>query len=341
MNIRRTIVFFVTIVSLLSVTHGNAKTFKISTTAPNGSYWMNQMKQGAKEIKKETSGRVKFKFYPGGVMGSEEVVMKKIRIRQLHGAAVSSGVLEKFYPDSQIYGLPMLFNNYKEVDVVRTEFDEVIIKGLEEAGMISFGLSEGGFAYAMSTKPISKTEDLTKHKVWTPVNNQQAEMTLKSFGINPIPLTIGDVLTGLQTNIIDTVAVSPIAAIALQWHTQVKYMTNIPLSYIYATMLVKKEEFEKISPDDQKIVRKIMNKVFARIDKQNRKDNKAAFEALLNQGIELIKPLGDSIMDWRKKGELARLDIESNGKLSDRAIVKLKKLLDSARKKDELLGASR
>jgi len=327
--------------SLLISTAIQAKTFKIATTAPDGSFWMKQMRAGAKTIKKQTDGRVKFKFYPGGVMGNEDVALKKIRIRQLHGAAVSHGVLNKFYPGSQVYGLPMLFNSFAEVDYVRNVIDKKIIKGLEKAGMISFGLSEGGFAYAMSTQPIRKTEDLDRHKVWTPTNNKQAELTLKSFGISPIPLSIGDVLAGLQTNLIDTVAISPIVAIALQWHTQIKYVTNIPLSYIYATLLVDKKAFDKIKKDDQKIVRNVMSKIFKRIDEQNRKDNVSAFNALANQGIEVLSPDAEGLDIWYTKGEKARKIIRSQGIMSDNIVEEVSRLLKEFRKKEEMMGAAR
>lgn len=325
--------------ALITISSVEAKTFKISTSAPDGSFWMKQMREGAKQIKKLTEGRVKFKFYPGGVMGSEEVVLKKIRIRQLQGAAVSNGVIQRYFSDSQIYTLPMLFRNYEEVDSVRAVYDEKIIQGLEKAGMVSFGLSEGGFAYAMSTRPIVETEDLIKHKVWTPTNNKQAEMTLRSFGISPIPLSIGDVLTGLQTNIIDTVAVSPIAAIALQWHTQVKYVTNIPLAYIYATLIISKDEFYKIKEQDQKIVRKIMATVFTNIDRQNRKDNKAAFLALSEQGLEIIEPEGNTIEKWNNRGKVAREEVKTEGQISKMAVDEVEKILNSLRSKEDRISA--
>lgn len=318
-----------------------AKTFKIATSAPDGSFWMKEIRAGAKKIKKATEGRVKFKFYPGGVMGTEEIALKKIRIRQLHGTVVSHGVLNSFYPGSQVYGLPMLFNSFEEVDYVRNVIDKKIIKGLEKGGMVSFGLSEGGFAYAMSTQPIRNTKDLDNHKIWTPTNNKQAELTLKSFGISPIPLSIGDVLAGLQTNLIDTVTISPIVAIALQWHTQIKYVTNIPLTYIYATLLIDKKAFDKINKDDQKIVRNIMRKVFKRIDAQNRKDNVSAFSALGNQGIEVLSPDAATLDVWYKKGEKARKIIRSQGIMSDKDVDEVSKLLNEFRKKQETLGAAR
>ena len=110
MNIKNVIV---AVLSLFLVTSLQAKTFKIATSAPDGTYLMKQLRTAAKEIKKKTDGRVKFKYYPGGAMGSQDVALKKIRIRQLQGAAVSNGVLASFYADSQVYTLPMLFNTFE------------------------------------------------------------------------------------------------------------------------------------------------------------------------------------------------------------------------------------
>jgi len=318
-----------------------AKTFKIATSAPDGTYWMKQMRIGAQEIKEKTEGRVIFKFYPGGVMGSEEVTLKKIRIKQLQGAAVSNGVLTSFYADSQAYTLPMIFNSFEEVDYVRGIVDEKIIKGLDDGGMVSFGLSEGGFAYAMSTTPINRVEDLNTHKIWTPTNNKQAEVTLRSFGITPIPLNIGDVLTGLQTNLIDTVAISPIVAIALQWHTKIKYITDVPLTYLYATLLIDKKSFNKISSNDQVIVKNIMSNIFKKIDTQNRKDNIDAFSALSNQGIKVLSPSSENLSLWYKKGELARETIRTDGILSKSSYDEINNLLEQFRKQQEKLGVSR
>ena len=338
MNIKNIIV---AVLSLFLVTSLQAKTFKIATSAPDGTYLMKQLRTAAKEIKKKTDGRVKFKYYPGGAMGSQDVALKKIRIRQLQGAAVSNGVLASFYPDSQVYTLPMLFNTFEEVDYVRKVIDKKIIDGLESNGMVSFGISEGGFAYAMSMTPIKETTDLNNHKVWTPTNNKQAELTLRSFDITPIPLNIGDVLAGLQTNLIDTVAVSPIVAIALQWHTQIKYITDIPLTYIFATLLIDKKEFNKISMNDQVVVRGIMNKVFKKIDVQNRKDNVSSFNALSQQGIKVITPDNKALSEWYRRGGVSRESIKSKGTLSKEIYQEVIELLSDFRKSKETLGAAR
>ncbi len=64
-----------------------AATLKIATVVPEGSAWMKEMRDAASEIEQRTEGRVKLKFYPGGVMGTEKAVLRKIRVGQLQGGA--------------------------------------------------------------------------------------------------------------------------------------------------------------------------------------------------------------------------------------------------------------
>ncbi|MCK5648473.1 MAG: TRAP transporter substrate-binding protein DctP, partial [Gammaproteobacteria bacterium] len=165
-----------------SVVYG--KTFKIATLSPEGSDWMQKMRAGAKEIKEKTGGRVKFKFYPGGVMGDDQAVMRKIRIGQLHGGAVAGGSLIKANADYRIFNLLLTYKNQGEINHVRQHIDPVIKKGFENGGFIILGMAEAGFAYTMSSKKaISNVETLRKQKVWTPSNDKISQETLQSFGV--------------------------------------------------------------------------------------------------------------------------------------------------------------
>jgi TRAP-type transport system periplasmic protein len=323
----------------MCVTSLQAKTFKIAMDVPDGTYWMKQMRAVAKVIQKKTDGRVKFKFYPGGVMGSEKVVMKKMRINQLQGAIVSNGVLAKIYPDSQVYALPKLFNNVDEVDFIRKKFDPKIKTGIEEGKVISFGISETGFAYILSTRPINNKGDLSSYKVWAPSGNKQIELTLNAIGVTPIPLNIGDVLTALQTNLIDTVIIPPVVAITLQWHTQIEFYSNVPLMYIYGTFIMSKKEFKKISNDDQNIVKKEMQEVLERIDSKNRNESILAFKALKQQGIKDSSPAETMLKYWVEKGENARKFVKTKNIMSIDIIDEVNQQLNEFRKKQGMLSA--
>ena len=286
---------------------------KIATLSPEGSMWMEKMRKGADMVAQKTDNRVTFKFYPGGVMGNDKTVLKKIRIGQLQGGAVIAGSLSQFFPANQIYAQPLKFKTIKEVDYVRKYMDQYVIDGLDNAGFVTFGLIGGGFAYIMSQKPIATVQDLRSQKVWIPDNDKISQDSIKAFGVTPIPLSIADVRTGLQSGLINTVATSPVGAVVLQWHTQIKYITNIPLIYLHAVLAVDKKKFLKIGEQDRKIVTRIMTKALNEIDIQNRKDDINAIQALKNRGITFITPSKDEMAEWQKIADVASKRMVESG----------------------------
>ncbi len=293
-----------------------ATTIKIATLSPDGSMWMEKMRKGAEAVAQKTEHRVEIKFYPGGVMGDDKSVIRKIHIGQLHGGAVIAGSMTQFYPDNQIYAMPLKFRSLEEVDYIRKNMDKLIAEGLEKSGFMTFGLAEGGFAYLMSKEPVKNIEELRKRKVWIPDDDSAIFEAVKAFGINPIPLSIADVRAGLQTGLIDTIATSPVGAIALQWHTQVRYVLDMPFLYLYALLAVDKKAYEKLSPGDQKILSEEMSRAFSEIGAENRKDDAKASEALKKQGVKFLMPTPDDMKEWHKISETVPDRLIKSGKLS-------------------------
>ncbi len=261
---------------------------------------MKHMRAGAKEIKQRTQGRVKFKFYPGGVMGNDANVLRKIRIGQLHGGAVTLGVLSRSTPDVTLYGLPYLFFDLNDAAEIRKTTDPMLSKEIEKNGFVNFGFAQGGFTYLMSKQPIRSLDDLRQRKSWIPEKSDVGLSVYRYVGVTPISLPLSDVLTGLQTGLIDTIITSPIGALALQWHTHIEYVTDQPLNYLAAMLIIDKKVFNKLSETDQHIVRDVMEDVYKKIDEQNRVDNIAARKALINQGVKFIKLSDKNKLEWEK-----------------------------------------
>lgn len=155
----------------------------------------------------------------------------------------------------------------------------------------------------MSNKPIHGISDLTGQKVWIPEGDRINQATFSAAGITPIPLPVADTYTGLQTGLIDTVATSPVGAIALQWHTKIQYVTDSPLVYITGILMLSKNVFDRLSVNDQQAVRTALDETFERIEHQNRIDHKTAVEALKNQGIRFIKPNSQDQITWHRIAE--------------------------------------
>jgi TRAP-type C4-dicarboxylate transport system substrate-binding protein len=207
-----------------------------------------------------------------------------------------------------------------------------MLSGLDDGGLVALGFSEMGFAYLMSTKPIRTMDDIRNSKSWVPDNDGNALEAVKKFGISPIPLPFGDVLLGLQTGMIETVAASPIAALALQWHTQVKYVVDLPLLYIYGVFALDKTAFNRISQQDQKVVREIMSRAINEIDKQNRLDNQNAFEALVKNNVKVIKPTPETYKEFQRISHNANLGQVSKGNISQSIYQEVSQLVDDYRK---------
>ena len=307
-----------------------AKTLKIATLAPAGTAWMKEMKASGKLIQQRTEGRVKLKFYPGGVMGNDNSVHRKIKIGQLHGGAFTPGGLAQVDTSIQALGLPMMFNSFEEIDYVRERMDPVMMSHMEASGFVLLGISEGGFVRILSKQPMQDLESLRASKVWMPEGDQVGQAAFKALGITPISLPISDVFTGLQTGLIETVTANPTAAIAFQWHTSTAYMTEIPITYLIGVMAIQKKAFEKLSADDQAIVREEIGKVFKRLDKINRSDNEAATAALQQQGITfIVSPHPGEAERWRSIAEQSIDEMVESGIISRDMVVEVRGHLQS------------
>ena len=273
---------------------------KVASIAPDGSRWMQEMRAGAQRIDADTEGRVQIRFYPGGVMGNDSQVLRKIRIGQLHGGAFTAGGLAERYGGMNIYGAPLLFRSLDEVDYVRERIDADLRARLEDAGFVSFGFIEGGFANLMANYPIHGLADLERRKVWLPEGDSISALAMEALGLSPVALPVTDVLPGLQTGLLDVVAASPVAALVLQWHTKIKYVNDVPVSYSMGIFALDRRAFERISEADQAVIRSVMEGVVYSLDEAARTDNREARKAMESAGLSFMTTSADEVEQWRR-----------------------------------------
>ncbi|TGG95301.1 C4-dicarboxylate ABC transporter [Natronospirillum operosum] len=293
-----------------------AMELRIATLLPDGTGEVRALRQASERLSAETDGRVTLRIFPGGVMGDDQAVERRIRAGQLHGSLVQSGALARVYPNVQILNAPFIFDSYDETDRLRAEFDDDIARELAERGIHTFGFIDGGFAYVMGHQPTRSVEDLQRARVWLPANDTFSLQVARAFGVSPITLNISEVLTSLQTGIVDTIMAPPTAALTLQWFTRVDYITDMPLIYTYATLYVHDRHMSRLSEDDRAAVDRILRETTEQIDANARENNRAAFEALLNQGLEHVQLTDTEIAAVRDKAGLAHEVLIREGEFS-------------------------
>ena len=292
----------------------SGEVFKIATISPDGLGWMSKFRVGLERIEAETNKRVTFKIYPGGVQGDDATVLRKMRIRQLNGGVFAAGALTRFFPDLQVYNLPLQFRSYEEVDFVRARMDSYISDGLQKAGIKTFAFTETGFAYLLANEPVSSLADLRKLKAWIPDNDPIAAELIKSFDVSPIPLNITDVLPALQTGMINAVVGPPSVILALQWHNHLTHLMNLPLVYIYSMLAMDMKVYSKASSTDQDTVVKILDEVFELVGRETRSDNERALQALKKIGITFLEPINKA--EWQAAADLSVQKLMRSGEIS-------------------------
>ncbi len=280
----------------------------IGTIAPSHTDWAKGMVAAGKEIGERTEGRVKLKFR--FAQKSDAATLRNMRTRRFQGGMFTPGALQDQYPDIALYSLPLVFDSKEEANYVRSHMDGKLIDGLNEAGYVSFGFSATGFAVLMSNEPVRSVADAKGKQVWVPAGDPISYSAMKALGVNPQPHPLGDVLVGLQTNLYDMITVSPVGALVMQWHTKVKYLTEMPLAYTFGFLVIDKAAFAKIEAQDQPIVREILTRVQAEFDKTGVEDDEKAKQSLFKSGIKAVIPGEEEL------GEIRSILAENNRKLA-------------------------
>ncbi len=270
-------------------------TFKIASLAPEGSVWVNAFKDFAQEVTSKTDGEIAFRIYPGGIMGDDRAMYRKMRVGQLHGGGFTMTGIAEIVPDFRIMAIPFLFHSYEEVDHVSAQLQPLLKKRFSENGMQLLAMTEVGFIYTFSNQPRVTVSDLQQAKTWAPTGDPLTAAFLSELGVSPITLSIPDVLSSLQTGLIDTAFNSLYGSIILQWFTKAPYVTDQPYGYAYGCFILSKKAIEKLSAEQADIIEKTAEKYFSDLIRKTRESNRDSRAVLSKQGVNFVKTTDEVI----------------------------------------------
>jgi TRAP-type C4-dicarboxylate transport system substrate-binding protein len=262
--------------------------FKIGSLAPPGSVWVQQFDLFAKEVTEKTGNEVTFRVYPGGSMGDDQAMLRKMRLGQLHGGGFTMTGISTFIPDFRVFSIPFIYTDYAEVDFVKTGLLPILKKQFQEKGLELVAMTEVGFIYAMSTKPLHTLQDLQQSTNWSPTGDPISLEYMQALGITPIQLSIPDVLSSLQSGLVETVYNSLYGAIVLQWFTKAHYIVDLPYGYAYGAFALDSKQFAKLTEQQQTVIAAAAAKYFPVLLAETRKSNDESRAVMLAQGSEFI-----------------------------------------------------
>jgi len=286
------------------------RTIKFATLAPEGSTWMNEMKGLAEDVEKRTSGRIRFKFYAGGVAGDEKDVIKKIRIGQLQAGGFTGIGLGEVAHEVRLLDAPWLFRSPAELEHVRVKFGKELSADVEKGGFVVLGWTDLGSVYVFSKDPIAGPDDMKQAKMWIWEGDPIAKAAYDALGVNPVPLSVIDVMQSLQTGMIDAVYGPPLGVVALQWFQKVKNIYPVPMAESTGAVMISKKFFDAIPEDDRKALVELSAARIKTLNAQTNLENEKALVSLQKQGLKLAaKPGAGVYAHYEELGRAARRDL--------------------------------
>lgn len=280
---------------------------KVATLAPADSSWGKAFKRMAREVKKETDGKVEIKLYPNGVMGDEPAMVRKMRTGQLDGAALTNVGLGKIDKQVLALQLPLLFENWDEVDYVRGKMSDTFEEMLSEKGFQLLTWGDVGFSYIFSKKPIKEPSDIQSVKLWVWESDPIMSTVAEVAEVNAVPLELTDVLPSLSTGVINAFTNSPYGAVSLQWYSRADYVTNLKLAVVVGGIVMRQESLEELPEKYQELINELSAKHGKKLLAQIREDNKKAIGTITGAGVEPVKP--KKMEKWRKLAEKTREEL--------------------------------
>ena len=268
---------------------GPSQLIKFATVAPEGSTWIKHLKALDRDtIRPKSDGRLGLRIYAGGIVGDELNVLKKIRIGQIHCAAFSGVGFGQILPMVRVLDLPFLFRTHEETDLVHRNLKGYFAEEFRKRGFELLSWAEVGNVHLFSKRPVRTVKDLSGLKVWTWSGDPIAKETFAQMGINPIPLAITDVTTALNTGMIDTVYAPPLGALALQWHSPMKYMTALPLVHSTGAVLISSKYFKRLPANLQNLLLHAFEESMASLTSRLREQNRETVQLLQKEGISVV-----------------------------------------------------
>ncbi len=258
---------------------------KFGTLAPEGSNWIKIMRRMDRDLKKATSGQVGFRIYAGGVQGDEPEMIRKMYIGQLQSAGFTGNGLGEILPEIRVLELPFVYNSKDEVDHITEVFYDRFDQRFREQGFVLLGWTEVGYVYFFSKEPIASIDDLQGMKIWTWESDPLARALFDELGLNPVPLPVTEVLTSLQTGMIDAVYCAPYAALGLQWFTRINYITAQPITNATGAVLMTVEKYNEIPEEYRDDLHTIIRDGLLDLTQHTRQDNQDAIEEMQSKGI--------------------------------------------------------
>jgi TRAP-type C4-dicarboxylate transport system substrate-binding protein len=269
---------------------------RMATLVPGGSIWDRNLKQMASEWTKASNGRVTLTVFPGGSLGDEREVVRRMRFENPQAAALTVVGLAEIDPAFNVFTSPFFFDSYDELYYVIEKMTPTLTARLDQRNLVLLAWGHGGWAQVFTTKPVRTLADLKGIKLFTSAGDERMVQWYKANGFQPVALAMTDILTSLTSGMIEGMPAPPAAANAFQWFRQTKFMLDLGIAPVVGAVVVTKPTWNKLPEADRAAFLASAQAMEQRLEVEIPNQDTASIAEMQKRGLTVVKAEGP---EWR------------------------------------------
>jgi TRAP-type C4-dicarboxylate transport system substrate-binding protein len=280
-------------------------TVKLGTLAPEGTPWHDVLMQVRQDWRDISGGRVDLKVYAGGVLGDEYGMIRKMSFRQLHAVAISGAGLARIEPGVSCMQVPLMFDSYPELDYVLERMAPKLEKMIEAKGYVVLNWGDAGWVHFFTRSPVRTLDEIRSLKLLTSAGDPDTEELYKDFGFRVVPLSYTDVLSSLQTGMIEAVQGPPLFAMTQQWFGLAKNMVDVKWAALIGATVIRRDTWDRIPVEWRDDMMAVAREAGLRTRAEIRKLGDDAIPEMQKRGLNVVDVDEATLAGWLAEAEVA------------------------------------
>jgi TRAP-type transport system periplasmic protein len=303
---------------------------KVGSVTPKGSPWDNALRQLAADWNEITDGQVQMRIFSGGVAGEEADVIRKMRFNSLQGAVLTTYGLNQIYQDTFALSLPFLMTSDEEFEYVFNQIEEYLRENIESQGFKVITWTNVGWVYIFAKEKVASPSDLRRINLATTDSDKAIAQALKASNFNAIPVGLSEVLTGLNSGMIDACYTVKMGAAAYQWFGIANHMTDLPMAPVLAAIVVSDRAWRGVPDRYKEEMLEAADDVSRTLATETAKLEKEAMDIMLENGLIVHDVPPETEKQWRTEFEKA-VDMIKGQTFSEEVYNRIRKHIDDYR----------
>jgi TRAP-type C4-dicarboxylate transport system substrate-binding protein len=263
--------------------------------------------------KQASNGAITLTLYGGGTMGSEDEIVRRMRIGQLQAAVLTAAGLSEIDPSvAALQKMPLMYRSLDEAAYVREKLAPDLERRLAEKGFVVLFWGDAGWVRLFTKNPGMRPRDFKTMKIFVTANDVALSELYKTAGFHPVLLEWSDALTSLQTGIVDAVPTIPFHALTNQFYLSTHNMLALDWLPLVGALIVTKKSWEALQPAQRDAMLKSAAECGRELQEQGRKENQESVEAMQKRGLQVHSVDKEAEAEWRRFSEGLYPNIRGN-----------------------------